>query len=488
MIQGYENKKDENLDKLTNKELRSKILEINNEQLYKIRYMSYYFFIAKSGELMKFIEEDKFGEKLMNSKEKETLIKNFNLIISLFKTLQEDNTYQQVQDHIETLLKARKELYNLSQSLYAYEIELSYIKELLDYHIMNIMIKNEYKNTSLNEQDIKLLINKTNKILDSNLKDNSNFVNIVSNVLNMMPFRMSKLKYFSLIKDNLIAKFEEYPVELIEYEIKEYKKIFDSSLVGDYGVTFLPYFTDIQGFKNRNMEKLSLEQLESMAKDIIDLTNEINRVKIFINTVGVLTNRLILMISSRNKTKVNKDSKDLFLRWEKLQKNLDKNLLNSIILESDKKSKEIENQLLNDIDYFQAINNEGVKREGFFDEKLDKEVLFAKKMLTYYNDINFTKHEILFLKNTKIVKYDYLEQLVENLIQYINRSIGTMNNIERKLRMRRFLSFLELPFLNVEEFLSYIEYSLDPRLASKEEILFTIDNVNYWFDSFNKTR
>lgn len=488
MIQENENKKDENLEKLTDEELRNKILDINNDQLYKIGYMSYYFFISKSGELMKFIDENNFGEKMERTEEKKILIKNFNIITSLFKTIQEEDVEQQVEYQVETLLKVRKEVYDLSQSLYAYEIELAYVKELLDHHTINIMIKNEYKNIPLNKQDVKLLINKVNKTLNNNLEENSNFVNIVSNILSIMPFRMSKLKYFSLIKDNLITKFDKYPVELIEYEVKEYKKIFDSSLTGDYGITFSHYFTSIQKLKNEDMEDLLLDQLENIAKDIIDLTNEMNNIKIFINTVGVLTNRLILMISSQNNIKFYEESKDIFFKWESLGNNVDKELLKSVILESDKRLEKIEKQLLNDIDYFQAINNEGVKRQGFFDEKLDEEVLFAKKMLTYYNDINFTKHEILFLKNPEIVKDEYLEQLTESLIQYINRSIERMNNIERKLRMRRFLSLLELPFLNVEDFLSHIEYSLDSRVASKEETLFTIDTANYWLDRFNKVK
>ena len=58
-----------------------------------------------------------------------------------------------------------------------------------------------------------------------------------------------------------------------------------------------------------------------------------------------------------------------------------------------------------------------------------------------------------------------------------------MDNMERKFRMRRLLSALELPFQDIMEFISYIEYSLDERVVSKEEILFTIDGLNYWLDS-----
>ncbi len=63
-----------------------------------------------------------------------------------------------------------------------------------------------------------------------------------------------------------------------------------------------------------------------------------------------------------------------------------------------------------------------------------------------------------------------------------------MDNMERKIRMRRLLSSLELPFVNIEEFLSYVEYTLDERMVSKEEILFTIDALNYLLDELERNK
>ncbi len=148
----------------------------------------------------------------------------------------------------------------------------------------------------------------------------------------------------------------------------------------------------------------------------------------------------------------------------------------------------MERRLLEDVRYFEALNEEGVTREDFFDDMLNEEMLFTKYVLTYYNDIDFTKDEVLFLANKEPIDIDYLEQLIDNLIQYINRSIIKMDNMERKIRMRRLLSSLELPFVNIEEFLSYVEYTLDERMVSKEEILFTIDALNYLLDELERNK
>ncbi len=56
----------------------------------------------------------------------------------------------------------------------------------------------------------------------------------------------------------------------------------------------------------------------------------------------------------------------------------------------------MERRLLEDVRYFEALNEEGVTREDFFDDMLNEEMLFTKYVLTYYNDIDFTKDEVLF--------------------------------------------------------------------------------------------
>src|SRR5690606_28845858 len=127
--------------------------------------------------------------------------------------------------------------------------------------------------------------------------------------------------------------------------------------------------------------------------------------------------------------------------------------------------------------------NEALRRPDFLDEELNKKILFTNKVLTFYNDTSLVEYEKLFPEDVEIIKEYYLKQLIDSLIQYINRSISTMDNIERKLRMRRLLSAMELPFKDIDEFISYIAYSLDERVVSKEEILFTIEILNNWLDS-----
>ena len=54
--------------------------------------------------------------------------------------------------------------------------------------------------------------------------------------------------------------------------------------------------------------------------------------------------------------------------------------------------------------------------------------------------------------------------------------------MERKIRMRKLLSLIELPFNNSEEFTNFIKYSLDNKLLSKEEINIKIDYILHYLE------
>ena len=109
-------------------------------------------------------------------------------------------------------------------------------------------------------------------------------------------------------------------------------------------------------------------------------------------------------------------------------------------------------------------------------------MLYTKKTLTYYNDAKLSDYNILFPEDESLITQEYLEQIVDSLIQYINRSLSKMKNIERKVRMRKLLSHIELPFNGIEEFNNYIKYSLDNRVLPKEEINFTISYILYFLE------
>ncbi len=487
MVQGKKDKNilnEEILKKLKDDELKNKILDINELQLRKIGEMSYYYFINTSMDLMQLGKENKFFEKTNSIKERDIIKTIFEHIINTFKKLNTGMDKREIEDEIDILLDMREQLYDLLKSIRGYETELSYIKEYMDYYIMKSIGGKEYKNMLVNQNEVALTINKIEKALVDNINNHFTFINIVSDILDILPFRMSKYKYFDVIKATLFRNLSGYPTDLVESKIEYYKMLFDSSIMGDYGVMFDDYFTNIQLFKNIDYKSLSIDEMEEQFDEIFKLALELEEIEMFIVTLGILTNRLISMLLIASKSMLDIiDSNKLYSIWEKQERDFQKQNMSRLKELSNKAFISAEKDLVQYVQHFETLNNEALKRPDFLDEELNKKLLFTNKVLTFYNDTSLVKYDELFPEYIEIVEEYYLEQLIDSLIQYINRSLSTMDNIERKFRMRRLLSAMELPFEDIDEFMFYIEYSLDERVVSKEEIIFTIDILNNWLDS-----
>lgn len=483
--EGNRNIEDKDLKSLRDHELKDEILDVNRRQLSKIGKMAYCYFINTSININQLLKDKDLLDYIGSNEEEETIKTIYQHSIDVFKKLHMESEGKKIEEEIDILLDMREELYSLLRSIHCYETELSYIKESIDYHTMKVVGKREYKNIQLDEKEIALVIDKIGNVLADNIGNHVDFVRIVSNILGILPFRMSKPKYFDVIKATLVRNLNGYPVVVVENRIESYKMLFDSSLIGDYGIMFDDYFTRVQMFKNIDYTSYCIDELDNLSEEILNLALELGEIGSLITTLGVLINRLIsmLLISKKSLLDVNIDSNKLYPMWVKQNENIDESHISSLKELTNRTFAKAEKGLLRDVQYFETLNKEGTKRPGFLDKELNKNMLFTNRVLTYYNDMNLIQHNVLFPKEQEVIEKYYLEQLTDSLIQYINRSISTMDNVERKLRMRRLLSALELPFQDIEEFISYIEYSLDERVVSKEEILFTIDGLNYWLDS-----
>lgn len=483
MNQWHESEDGLNISKLTDEELKYKIVKLNNSQLSNIKDMSYYYLVGGTGKLIKLVEDKNILKEMYLTEERNILIEMYHSTLNSFKKVHEDISERDIQQEISKLLDIREKLHALAMALYAYEIEISYIKELIDHHITKRISKVEYKDMNIDGMDINFLINKIRKTLD-NVTEYNVFIAIVSNILSIIPFRMSKFKYFHIVKSTLIRNFNNYPLNVVKAQMEEYKILFDGRLMGDYGILFDNYFTHIQGFRNMNISSKTIDELEDISKDIFQLTGEINKWSIFVNNLGVILNRLMVIYLTKNEVHTSLNMEDIYKKWEEYYRKRESNLLDSLVKTCEIELEELERELLKGAMDLEKLNQEIVKRQGFDDESFNEKILFTSKILTYYNDLKFTRLDLLFPDKYEIVERGYLTQLVDNLIQYMGRSISTMTNLERKIRMRRFLSFLHLPFENMDEFFSYIEYSLDGRAISTEEVLFTMDTINYLLDEY----
>lgn len=469
----------------TDEELKNDILNINKSQLYKITNMSYQFFIRKALLTIKTLEDKNLLNDIDETKEKALIYQNFKYMVDLFKTLNDRDSKVDVDHEMDILLDIRKSYKDLLETLYGYEIELSYIKELFNYYTIKLLEKKKYKNTAIDKNKIHMLKDKIKEVLSNDGMDYLSYMNINSNILAILPFRLTKSKYFDILDTTIIRNIKGLPVELAENQIEEYKKIFNSPLHDNYGIMFDDYFTRIQRFKKLSLKDLNLEELDSEFKEINDLSIDLKTTRKLIRDIGILINRLIVIVL--NKDKLDLDYKEeVLLGFENWENKVDEESMNLLMDKSKRLFIKTEKELLKDIDNLKKANAESLKRKDFSNQDLNDKILFTSNVLTYYNDIEFRKHKTLFPETEEPITDEHLQQLIENLIHYIKRSIKEMDGVEIKIRMRRLLSVLELPFTNIQELISYVEYSLDKRLVSKGEILFALDTLNHWLDGLDQ--
>lgn len=472
---------------MTNKDLERELIKMNKEQLSIIRDMSYYYLFSNTLEILNLLSNEKLlVEFIINNKEKEKLVNRCKMIIELFKNYHSNISEEERKERVNTLVTQRKELYNMYITLYGYEIEMSYIKEIFEYEILKRTWNKQYENFAVDEKDIDYTINRISHILNYNKLNHYSFIELVSNILSVIPFRMSKHKYFDVVKSTLMRNLNSYPVNIAEDQMERYKMLFNSRLTGDFGILFDSYFTSVQKYNNIDLKVKSSEELEDAYKEITKLYFEISKLRTFIQNLGITTNRLIALYLSLKEVPITLEFQNYFNKWKQFEENNDEKWLKTILKNSDNELMDKEKQLLDKVQSFERILQESAKREILLNENINQDVKYIRELLIYYNDVNFNKHEVLFPNNYEIIEGNYLDQLADNLIKYIDRSMQNMSNLERKIRMRRLLALIELPFNDIGEFLSFIEYSLDNNMVANWELAFSLEGINQLLDNYDE--
>ncbi len=472
---------EEHISKFSNIDIRDNIISLNKKQLKLIKESSYLNAFNVINTLKSELKNNKQNENIGLMSEMSLLDHYINKTINLL----DDSIHHESDERIELQLKEamviREELYELSSIIEGYSIELGYVGELVDQYGTKILSKQNYENVPYSINKVEDLIILVNEVLDKVKEDYYKYIYIISQIISILPMRLVKDNYFTIVKNTITRNFKLYNKVQVENQINEYKKIFDSSIRDGYGTRFDYYFREIQKLRNINLSDKDLDGLDDIVKEIMKLTKEINEIFNFILRLGLLSN-MIIVINLIDRIPITEEVEKIYYNWIKNIWNQDMEKSDELNVTIEKKIKEIEEEIFKDLEEFNLLNSEALKREDFNYDDLNEELLYTKKILTYYNDANLIEQNLLFSEDDSLITQEYLEQIIDSLIQYINRSLSKMNNIERKVRMRKLLSQIELPFNGIEEFNKYIKYSLDNRVLPKEEISFTIDYLLYFLE------
>lgn len=372
---------------------------------------------------------------------------------------------------LEELLSMRERLYEYSYTIEGYLMELILQREILDSYGVKILAQNS-ENISIDS-----MLNLLNSLLDLVEDDLSYYNNINSFIINILPFRITRGNYYDILRNSLKKSLINTSKINLDKRIKYLKKQFDPSLYDGYGTNFIPYFLEIEKIKKLNKKELEKEDIVKKLDDLNNIEKELREILYNIKQLGICNSRNIV-ISLLDEFEIEEDILSEYNSFLDLMDS--KKPLEEYNLRLEGKLKARGEIILEDyIELHDNIEELSEKEEHVFNE-IHKELKVYEEVLLYFNDFNFSKIEDLKNIDDEKVSSTYLNLSIEALISSMELNSKLMDNIDRRIRMRKILSLIDLPFKEREDLLEYIEYSLDPKILARGEIEFISNQLIYY--------
>lgn len=455
------------LETLTDKELEEKIINLNREQLSVIKKSSYFNAIYSMSVIRdNWMDNTKFPKD--NYVDEGEELNNYILeICDLIKNPDKKK-----------VLNIREQLIKKKNIIEGYLIEIDYLSKLIDeYGILLLSDTREFAH--FHKESVDEVIDSIHKVLYESQKDHNKYMFIISEIVKILPMRLIKQNYYSILENTIKRNFVNRNKMYIDTKIDDYKRNFDSSVREGYGIDFDFYFMEIHKIKRQDLKNKTLDQLSVYIERILKLTEELNGLKEIIDTLGMILNMLIVIDLLKD---IEIDMSKLIEEWNVIYKSEDELKISKFNEFIEKELQNIEYELQKDVSYYGELTIEASKREDLNNELLDEELIKTRQVLSYYNDLSFSSKDILEDFDTELVEKSYIKNSIESLFDYMNRSMDNMENRERKIRMKNILSILELPFENIKEFTGYIRYALDSRVVDVRVINFKINQIIYFLN------
>ena len=461
-------------------ELKDNIIKQNSDKLKNINKSSYLNAFGAITSLTTILDKKDDFKYLSDLSESDLFEEYVDMAIKLINQ-STDKEHSKI--NLEKAKDIRGELYELAKVVQGYYIELAYVGNTVDQY--GLMAKAKEYDKTYSNVDTENIIQLVHEKLELHKSDYRMYNYIISQIVQFIPIRFTKDKYINTLENAIKRNLQPFSEKQVEGKINHYKRQWDSSLQYGYGFKFIKYFAMIEKLKKEDIVDKNLEELDSMVENVIALTNNINELYNFILIMG-LTYNMIITLYLLGEEDLDSEITDLKSQWNKAIESKEEKDVKDFVKTNELKIKETESKTNENMEEFQELNNEAVKREDFIDEELENIFLDTKEVLTYYNDFNLGNIEIMLSKDKDEISESYLDECISSLTSYIKRSLSDMNSVERKVRMKQFLSLIELPFSSINEFEEYIRYSLNSRVSSSKEPLIIMDNITTFIENIDR--
>lgn len=464
----------ERIKKLSDDKLNEEIKNVNEAQLKQIGLMAYAEIFNRVVYLDAMIEEkdnliEKVSKEESKFKEMKELFSKDILKLECLKIEEKEN-----KEDIESFKEIRKEIVKLLRGLTSYATEISYANEITKDKAYLKFIKDNFSEVEEN-MNLDRLVESVKVFLT---EDSINIKNKVMDITSVIPVKVSKIKYYELLENAFKKTMREAGKELIDIIMQRYKSIFDGRFVSEYGVYFDRYFMEAEKANKFNYKTDDEKLLSELYNETTEYLDEITFIANIVREFGIITNRIIAINILRKYILTGIDDKGIKIlkeNWNGYQEN-PKKFRVGLMKNFKKVFSSLDKEFQENNKKLQELTMENFRRGNKVDEKLKESLNKSQYVLSYINDYNLEEEEIKEMVNYVPAGEIYLNKSIQDLIEYIDRNSKDMQNIQRKVRMKRVISFVDGAFQTPEEFFNYLANSLS-MTNNKEEQIAVANNI-----------
>ncbi|AFS77953.1 hypothetical protein Curi_c09370 [Gottschalkia acidurici 9a] len=466
----------EEISKLSDEELIEQIQNTNNLQLSNIGLMAYVELFNRNIYLKSLLKNDKdLINELLKEDAKFSEVYNMveNKVIKLDSIVDIEKLNENLD--IEELKKLRTSIVKVLRTLAAYSTEISYTNEIAKDLLYKEFIKQNESEIDKNI-DYQKLFDSISKFV---MEDPTNMKNKVMDLTNILPMRVAKTKYYDIVSKAFSRNLRYSSKRKTDVVLSRYKTILNGSLESEYGLYFSRYFRKAQEARQMELKDMSEDELRKIYDDTYKTMVEIGTIANVVREFGVIVNRIIAVCILQENILEQSDNyniKSLTNAWTNYSEK-ESDASRSKLLESYKALfKVLDDKFKKTNENLQLFTMENFNRKNKVSDELKSELGKVQYVLDFINDYALEQEEILDTDYVDIVEKEYLDEAVKSLVQFIDRNIDQMENLQRRTRMKRLLALTEGAFMTPQEFFEYVANSIN-MTNKREDLIATINNI-----------
>lgn len=471
-----QDKLNEKIVALSDDEIIQGIKDTNADQLSNIGTMAYIELFNRNIYLRSILSENKeLVEKVLaeEPKFKEIYIKVDEKVLDISSVLDIEKLDEELD--LEELRLFRADIVKILKTLTAYSTEISYTHEIAK----DILYKEFIKD---NKDEIDKIVDQQ-KFFDAVSKfvmeDPLTSKNRIMDITNVLPMRITRDKYYDIISQAFKTNLNYSSKRQVDVVLSRYKTLINGTLEAEYGLYFNNYFMKAQEARQADFKKLSYDELNEIYEDSYKTVVEIGNISNIIREFGIIVNRLISIYILKDEILKNikqYDVKSLQESWKDYFEDGDSENQAKVLKIYKKIFEKLDLEFKDTNTRLQALTRENFNRKNKVNDDLKSELMKTQYILEYINDYAVDQEEILEEDYQTIAEKVYLDQAVDNLVEFIDRNINEMDMLQRRIRMKRLLTLTENAFVEPNKFFEYVANSIE-RISSKEELIATVNGV-----------